>query len=389
MYIHEYQSKRLLKTYEIPVPRSEVFTQGDSIEKFIANFGGESWIVKAQVHAGGRGKAGGILWAHTKDELKDSIDKLLGTQLVTKQTDAQGLPINTLLVEKPAEIKREIYLSLLVDRTSKKVTAIASAEGGVNIEEVAAQSPEKISSVTIHKTSGIQGYHCRLLAENLNLNKAQLKQFSHILQQMYELFLDSDAALIEINPLIITHDESLLALDAKMNFDDNALFRHKKIASLKDPSQENPIELKARQYDLNYVKLDGNVGCIVNGAGLAMATMDLIKHHGGEPANFLDVGGGTNAERVTQAFHLLLEDKNVRAIFVNIFGGIVRCDVIAEGILQALENTELTLPVVVLLQGTNDEKGKAILKDQHKLIIPANHLTEGATLVVEKAEEYA
>lgn len=385
MYIHEYQSKRLLHSYDIPVPRSEVFTQGDSIEKFIANFGSESWIVKAQVHAGGRGKAGGILWAHTQEELKKSINKLLGRQLVTKQTDSAGLPVNTLLVEKPAEIQREIYLSLLVDRASKKVTAIASAEGGVNIEQVAAESPEKIASVSIHKSSGIQGYHARILARQLQLNKQQFSQFSHILRQMYALFTDSDASLIEINPLVITQDETLLALDAKMNFDDNALFRHKKIASLKDPTQENPIELKARQYDLNYVKLDGNVGCIVNGAGLAMATMDLIKHHGGEPANFLDVGGNTNAERVTQAFKLLLEDENVRTIFVNIFGGIVRCDVIAKGILQAIEHTELTLPVIVLLQGTNAEEGKAILKDQHPCLLAASELTQGATLAIENA----
>lgn len=385
MYIHEYQSKRLLHTYEIPVPRSEVFTQGDSIEKFVANFGGESWIVKAQVHAGGRGKAGGILWTHTKEELKQQIDKLMGTRLVTKQTDADGLPIQTLLVEKPANIKREIYLGLLVDRASKKITAIASAEGGINIEEVAETSPEKIASVNIHKTSGVQGYHCRLLAQDLSLNKAQFKQFSHILKQVYTLFLDSDASLIEINPLIVAEDESLLALDAKMNFDDNALFRHKKIASLKDTSQENPIELKAKQHDLNYVKLDGSIGCIVNGAGLAMATMDLIKHNGGEPANFLDVGGNTTAQRVTQAFNLLIDDESVRSIFVNIFGGIVRCDVIAEGILQALEETELTLPVVVLLQGTNAEQGKEILKDKHKLITAVSELTEGAKLAIEKA----
>ncbi len=385
MYIHEYQSKRLLHTYEIPVPRSEVFTQGDSIEKFVANFGGESWIVKAQIHAGGRGKAGGILWAHTKDELKEQIDKLMGTTLVTKQTDAHGLPINTLLVEKPANIQREIYLSLLVDRTSKKITAIASAEGGVNIEEVAENSPEKISSVSIHKTSGIQGYHCRLLAKDLGLSKDQFKQFSHILRQMYALFLDSDASLIEINPLIVTKEETLLALDAKMNFDDNALFRHKKISSLRDATQENPIELKAKLHDLNYVKLDGNIGCIVNGAGLAMATMDLITHHGGEPANFLDVGGNTTAQRVTQAFNLLTEDDTVSSIFVNIFGGIVRCDIIAQGILQALEETELTLPVVVLLQGTNAEQGKANLKDKHPLISPVSELTEGAKLAISKA----
>ena len=386
MYIHEYQSKRLLNTYQIPVPRSEVFTQGDSIEKFATNFGGESWIVKAQVHAGGRGKAGGILWAHTKDELQQQINTLMGTSLVTKQTDAAGLPINTLLVEKPATIQRELYISLLIDRATKSVTAITSAEGGVNIEEVAAKSPEKITSVSIHRTSGVQGYHCRLLAQALDLNKDQFKQFSHILRQMYELFLDSDASLIEINPLIVCEDESLLALDAKMNFDDNALFRHKKIAALRDATQENPIELKAKQHDLNYVKLDGSIGCIVNGAGLAMATMDLIKYHGGEPANFLDVGGNTTAERVTEAFNLLTEDKSVRSIFVNIFGGIVRCDVIANGVLQALQAAELTLPVVVLLQGTNAEQGKQILKDQHELITAVSELTEGAQLAIAKAQ---
>ena len=386
MYIHEYQSKHLLNTYKIPVPRSEVFTQGDSIEKFVANFGGESWIVKAQVHAGGRGKAGGILWAHTKDELKKQINALIGTNLVTKQTDNDGLLINTLLVEKPAKIKREIYLGLLVDRTTKSVTAISSAEGGVNIEEVAAQAPDKIITTGIHRTSGIQGYHCRLLAQQLDFNKDQFRQFSHILHQMYALFLDSDASLIEINPLIVTAEGSLLALDAKMNFDDNALFRHKKIAALRDATQENPIELKAKRHDLNYVKLDGDIGCIVNGAGLAMATMDLIQHHGGMPANFLDVGGNTTAQRVTEAFNLLTEDKSVRSIFVNIFGGIVRCDVIANGILQAIEAAELKLHVVVLLQGNSAQQGMDILKEKHPLISAVSSLTEGAELAIEKAK---
>ena len=385
MYIHEYQSKRLLSAYDIPVPRSEVFTQGDSIEKFVANFGGESWIVKAQVHAGGRGKAGGILWAHTKDELKQQITTLMGSTLVTHQTTADGLPINTLLVEKPAQIKREIYLSLTVNRESKKVSAIASSEGGVNIEEIAANHPEKISSVDIHQTSGVQGYHCRLLAESFNFNKQQFSQFSHIVRQMYALFLDSDATLIEINPLIITEEEMLLALDAKMNFDDNALYRHKKIAALRDASQENPIELKAKLHDLNYVKLDGNIGCIVNGAGLAMATMDLIQHHGGQPANFLDVGGNTTAERVSEAFKLLTDDQSVRSIFVNIFGGIVRCDIIADGIIQAIQSADLTLPVIVLLQGTNHEQGEAILKDKHELLFPVSDFATGATLAIQKA----
>ena len=385
MYIHEYQSKGLLQTYDIPIPRSEVFTQGDSVEKFVANFGGESWIIKAQVHAGGRGKAGGIQWAHTKEELIQHINNLMGAQLTTKQTGPEGLPVNTLLVEKPAEIEREMYISLLIDRATRKVTALTSAAGGVNIEEVAANTPEKIASVSIHHTTGVQGYHCRLLAQQLNLSKPQLKEFSHILRQMYALFLDQDASLIEINPLIINEDDSLMALDAKINFDDNALFRHKNISALRDASQENPIELKAKQHDLNYVKLNGTIGCVVNGAGLAMATMDLIQHHGGIPANFLDVGGNTNEERVKNAFNLLLDDENVQSIFVNIFGGIVRCDIIAQGVLQALQETELTVPVIVLLQGTNAEKGKAILNGQHQLIIPVSNLTEGAKLSVEKA----
>ena len=386
MYIHEYQSKRLLQSYDIPIPRSEVFTQGDSIEKFVANFGGESWIVKAQVHAGGRGKAGGILWVNTKEELKQQINALMGTQLVTKQTGPEGLPINTLLVEKPANIVREIYLSLLVDRSAKTITALTSAEGGINIEESAANAPEKIASVSIHRSTGVQGYHCRLLAQQLKFNKAQFKQFTHIVSQMYALLLDKDASLIEINPLIVTDDESLLALDAKINFDDNALFRHKNIADLRDASQENPMELKAKQHDLNYVKLDGTIGCVVNGAGLAMATMDLIKHHGGEPANFLDVGGNTDAERVTHAFNLLTEDPSVTSIFVNIFGGIVRCDVIAQGVLQAIQKTELTIPVVVLLQGTNADQGKELLKGQHPLLFPVSNLTDGAMTAIEKAK---
>ena len=386
MYIHEYQSKRLLQSYDIPIPRSEVFTQGDNVEKFVASFGGESWIVKAQVHAGGRGKAGGIVWANTKEELKHQINTLMGTNLVTKQTGPEGLPINTLLVEKPAKISREIYLSLLVDRGNKKITALVSAEGGVNIEKVAAKTPEKISTVSIHLSTGVQGFHCRLLTQKLNLNKEQYKQFAHILKQMYALFRDKDASLIEINPLIITEEESLLALDAKINFDDNALFRHKVIADQRDASQENPMELKAKQHDLNYVKLDGSIGCVVNGAGLAMATMALIKHHGGEPANFLDVGGNTDAERVTHAFNLLLDDPNVKSIFVNIFGGIVRCDIIAQGVLQALTETELSIPVIVLLQGTNAKKGKKILKDQHQLLFPVSNLTEGAELVIKKTQ---
>ena len=387
MYIHEYQSKQLLSTYQIPVPYSVVFTRQDNIENFITSHGDDSWIIKAQVHAGGRGLAGGIQWANSQDELKNHITALMGRSLVTKQTGPAGLPVNVLLIEKPAEIKRELYLSLLVDRSSKSITAIASSEGGVNIEDVAAKDPDKITSVCIHKTSGVQGYHCRRLAQILNLNKDQFREFSHILKQMYQLFLDNDAALIEINPLIVAEDDSLLALDAKLNFDDNALYRHKNISDLQDPSQENPIELKAKQHDLNYVKLDGTIGCIVNGAGLAMATMDLIKHHGGSPANFLDVGGNTTAERVTEAFNLLIKDENVQAIFVNIFGGIVRCDIIASGILQALEQTELTLPIIVLLQGTNSKKAGEMLRNQHELIFPVSTLKEGAELAIKKAQQ--
>ena len=385
MYIHEYQSKQLLSAYQIPVPQSVIFTQQDKIENFIDSYGNEPWIIKAQIHAGGRGLAGGIQWANSRTELNTHINKLIGSSLATKQTGPAGLPVNVLLIEKPASIKRELYLSLLVDRSAKCITAIASSEGGVNIEDVAENDPDKITSVCIHKTSGLQGYHCRRLAHNLNLNKNQFREFSHILGQMYQLLLDKDASLIEINPLIITEEESLLVLDTKINFDDNALFRHKDIAELQDPSQENPIELRAKQHDLSYVKLDGSIGCIVNGAGLAMATMDLIKHHGGHPANFLDVGGNTTAERVTEAFNLLTADESVQAIFVNIFGGIVRCDIIASGILQALKETELSLPVIVLLQGTNAEKAQDMLRNQHELILPVNDLTEGAQLAIGKA----
>lgn len=386
MYIHEYQSKQLLSNYQIPVPQSVVFSQNDNLENFLDSFGSESWIIKAQIHAGGRGLAGGIQWAQNRDELAHHINNLIGSSLVTKQTGPAGLPVNTLLIEKPANIKRELYLSLLVDRAAKCITAIASSAGGVNIEEVAENDPDKITSVNIYKTSGLQGYHCRRLAQNLELSKSQFREFSQILEQMYQLFLDNDASLIEINPLIVTEEDSLLALDAKINFDDNALFRHKDIAELQDTTQENPIELKAKQHDLSYVKLDGTIGCIVNGAGLAMATMDLIKHHGGHPANFLDVGGNTTAERVTEAFNLLIADESVQSIFVNIFGGIVRCDTIASGILQALEETELSLPVVVLLQGTNAKKANEMLHNQHGLIFPVTHLTEGAQLSIEKAQ---
>ena len=386
MYIHEYQSKQLLKTYKIPVPDSVVFTLQENIEKFLDSLVHQSWIIKAQIHAGGRGLAGGIQWANSRSELKTHINRLMGSSLVTKQTGPMGLPVNVLLLEKPAKIKHEMYLSLLVDRSSKCITAISASEGGVNIEDVAATEPDKITSVCIHKSSGLQGYHCRRLAHNLDLSKKQFKEFSHILKQMYQCFLDNDAALIEINPLITTEEDSLLALDAKINFDDNALFRHKNIYDLQDSTQENAIELRAKQHDLNYVKLDGSIGCIVNGAGLAMATMDLIKHHGGNPANFLDVGGNTTTERVAEAFNLLLADESVQSIFVNIFGGIVRCDVIASGILQVLEETELNLPVIILLQGTNSEKAQEMLHKQHSLILPVTNLTEGALLAISKSK---
>ena len=384
MFIHEYQSKNLLQQYQIPIPRSHIFHQSDDIDSFAEQWGDQTWIVKSQIHSGGRGKAGGILSAHDAAELAKHMSQLLGSQLITAQTGAEGLPVNALLIEKPANIANEIYLGILIDRNQKNITVLSSSEGGINLEEIAEQDPSKINRAAISKATGLLASHHQTLLKGLQLNQIQAHEFKQIVSNLYRMFCDIDATLVEINPLIVTEAGELQALDAKINIDDNALFRQAQVSSLRDDSQENAIERKARTHGISYVKLNGNIGCIVNGAGLAMATMDLIKHFGGEPANFLDVGGNTNEARVTHAFELLLAD-DVHAIFVNIFGGIVRCDVIAHGILAALKQTALKVPVVVLLQGTNAEQAKALLKDQHPLLFPVKDLSEGAQLAISKA----
>ena len=385
MNIHEYQAKALFEKAGIPILNSRIVASDDNIKSLCDSIKGRSWIVKAQVHAGGRGKAGGIKKVDDPDQLYTVINNMLDSNLVTKQTDDEGLPINAVLLEEITEIEREIYLAFLVDRDSKKVALIASAEGGMDIEQVALQTPEKIFTQYIHPAAGLQSNQVRNIGYALLLSKSQLKQLHEILIKLYNLFLTYDCSLVEINPLIVDSQSNLIALDAKINFDDNALYRQKEIGKLRDVSQEKNSEANAKELGLNYVKLDGNIGCIVNGAGLAMATMDLVKHHGGEPANFLDVGGGTTQGKVTEAFKLVLSDQNVKSIFVNIFGGIVRCDLIAQGILDAIKDVHLKIPVAVLLQGTNAEEGKALMENQSNRLITVATLTEGAQQAIKLA----
>ena len=336
MNLHEYQSKKLFADYAIPVPKGIAAHSPAEAARAAKELGGDLWVVKAQVHAGGRGKAGGVKLVRSIEEAEQVAKSMLGSQIVTHQTTADGLPVNMVLVECGTEIARELYLSLLVDRGRERVVFMASAAGGMDIETVAAETPEKILKVAVNPATGLMGYQARRLGFGLGLDKRQTGQFARIADSLYRLFTELDASLLEVNPLIVKADGDLLALDAKINLEDNALFRHKQLAELRDPSQEDEMENEASAHDLNYVSLDGNIACMVNGAGLAMATMDLIKLHGGEPANFLDVGGGATKERVTEAFKLILSNRNVEAILVNIFGGIVRCDLIAEGIIAAV-----------------------------------------------------
>ena len=385
MNLHEYQSKRLFADYGIPVPRGIPADTPNDAVKAAQELGGDLWVVKAQVHAGGRGKAGGVKLARTLDEVREYTDKMLGTILVTHQTGPEGLPVNTVYVEQGSDIDRELYLSMLVDREVSRVSFIASAAGGMDIEKVAAETPEKIFSVSIAPDAGLQDYQARQLAFGLELDKKQMRQFGDLIKKLYNLYLDSDASLIEVNPLITTKAGDIVALDGKINIDGSALFRQSRIAELRDPSQEDEAERKAAEHDLNYVSLDGNIACMVNGAGLAMATMDLIKLHGGEPANFLDVGGGATAERVAAAFKLILSNDSVEAILVNIFGGIVRCDLIAEGIISAVKEVGVKVPVVVRLEGTNVDKGRELLANSGLDIIAAEDLTDAAKKVVASA----
>jgi succinyl-CoA synthetase beta subunit len=387
MNLHEYQSKKILSNYGVPVPLGRVAETPDEAVAAAEGLGGSLWVVKAQVHAGGRGKAGGVKLARDAQGVREAAAGMLGQRLVTKQTGAGGLPIERVYVESGSEIERELYLSLTLNRERGRIAVVASAAGGMDIEEVAEKTPEQILSLTVHPTAGLQPYQCRELAFGLKLTRDQVGQFQSILMGLYRLYMERDASLIEINPLIVTKAGQLVALDCKLDIEANALYRQPEMAGLRDPGQEDPAESRASEHDLNYVSLDGDIACMVNGAGLAMATMDLIKLHGGQPANFLDVGGGATAERVTAAFDLILSNRNVRAILVNIFGGIVRCDLIADGIVNAVKNVGVNVPVVVRLEGTNAEQARKTLSTSGLAIIAATDLTDAATKVVAAARQ--
>jgi succinyl-CoA synthetase beta subunit len=387
MNLHEYQSKQLFARYGIPVPFGHVASTAEEAADAARKLGGKLWVVKAQVHAGGRGKAGGVKLAKNASEVAAAAKGMLGQRLTTKQTGPEGLPINTVYVESGSKIARELYLSLLLNRDSGRIAFVASAAGGMDIEAVAAKTPKKITRVDIHPATGIQGSHTRTLAFGLGLEGAQVAQFDSIARSLYKLYLDCDASLIEINPLIVTEDGQIVALDAKINIEDNALYRQKELLAWRDTEQEDEVERLASEADLNYVSLDGDIACMVNGAGLAMATMDLIKLHGGAPANFLDVGGTATGERVTTAFKLILANPKVRAILVNIFGGIVRCDVIAEGIIAAAKQIGIKVPVIVRIEGTNAVAGREMLARSGLELIAASDLTDAAVKAVAAARK--
>ena len=382
MNLHEYQAKQLFGEYDIPLPMGKPVTSvGEALAAADA-LGGDAWVVKAQVHAGGRGKAGGVKKVKGRTELEVAVEALIGSRLVTHQSGPSGQPVEKLLIEMPCQIARELYLACLVDRTRERVVVMASTEGGMDIEAVAANTPEKILKAFVDPVAGLQAYQCRELAFALGFADQQVNAFTKILLALYKLFMERDLSLVEINPLVVDEQGGLLALDGKVNIDDSALYRQPSLAALRDAAQEDAKETRARAHDLNYIALDGNIGCMVNGAGLAMATMDLIKLHGGLPANFLDVGGGTTKERVAEAFKLILSDPNVKAILVNIFGGIVRCDLIAEGIISAVKEVGARIPVVVRLEGTNVEQGRALLKHSGLDILASESLTDAAKQIV-------
>ncbi len=387
MNLHEYQAKEVFRDYGIPVPAGKVAASAEEAVSAAQSLGGSVWVVKAQVHAGGRGKAGGVKLARDVDAVRAAAAELIGRRLVTPQTGAEGLPIGRVYVESGSQIARELYLSLTLNREKSRIALIASSAGGMDIEEVAHKTPEKILTATIHPAAGLQGFQAREIAFGLGLSGAQVTQFTALVSALYRLYLEKDLSLVEINPLIVTGAGDLMALDAKMNVDANALFRHPELVQLRDPSQEDPMERRAAEHDLNYVSLDGDIACMVNGAGLAMATMDLIKLHGGQPANFLDVGGGATSERVTAAFELILSNSRVRAVLVNIFGGIVRCDIIAEGVINAVKKVGVKVPVVVRLEGTNADAARAMLAQSGLTITPAEDLTDAARKVVALAKK--
>ena len=389
MNIHEYQAKGVLKSFGVPVAHGLPAFSVDEAVKAAEELGGPVWVVKAQIHAGGRGKGGGVKVVKSIDEVRAEAERMLGMTLVTHQTGPAGRLVKRIYVEDGSAIARELYLSCLVDRATSRIAFIASTEGGMDIEEVAAKTPEKIVTVRIDPAAGFQAFHGRRIAYALKLKGDQIKQCVRIIGDIYKAFVGTDASLLEINPLVVTKDGQLLCLDAKMNFDSNALYRHKDILELRDLDEEDPAEVEASKYDLNYVKLDGAIGCMVNGAGLAMATMDIIKLYGMEPANFLDVGGGATKEKVTEAFKIILSDKNVKGILVNIFGGIMRCDIIAEGVVAAAKELAVKVPLVVRLEGTNVDKGKEILNNSGLAIISADNLDDAAKKVTKAVKEAA
>ena len=386
MNLHEYQSKRLFAEYGIPVQNGEVAHSAAEAVERARSLGGDAWLVKAQVHAGGRGKAGGVKFTRDLKELEETAARLIGSQLITKQSAPDGQAVNCVLIDVAADIEHELYLGAVIDRAARRVAFMASRAGGMDIEAVAATTPEKIVNFSVDPVLGLQAYQCRAMGFALELDAAQRKQLQVILDGLYRLICERDVSLVEINPLAILRDGALVALDAKINIDDNALYRQKEIAEWRDASQEDEKERRAKEFELNYITLDGSIACMVNGAGLAMATMDIIKLCGGEPANFLDVGGGTTAERVAEAFKIIVSDSKVKAILVNIFGGIVRCDLIAEGIITAVKDVGVDVPVVVRLAGTKVDEGKALLASSGLAITSAEDLADAATRVVAAAQ---
>ena len=389
MNIHEYQAKALLAQFGVAVPKGGVAYTPEEAEKVARDLGGSVWVVKAQIHAGGRGKAGGVKVVKSVDDATAAAKAMLGIRLKTHQTGPEGKEVKRVYIEQGCQIARELYLGMLLDRATSRVTVMASSEGGMDIEEVAAKTPEKIIRVAIDPVTGLQPFHARKIAFALGLEGKQVQAAVAFLDGLYRAFQGLDASLVEVNPLVVTSAGELVALDAKMNFDDNALFRQPSVRALRDEDEEDPAELEASKHDLNYVKLSGNIGCMVNGAGLAMATMDIIKLYGGEPANFLDVGGGATRERVTTAFKLILSDPHVEGILVNIFGGIMRCDVIAEGVIAAAREVSLHVPLVVRLEGTNVELGKKILSQSGLAIVSADNLADAAEKIVKAVKEAA
>ncbi len=386
MKIHEYQAKQLLAKFGVPIPQGEVATVAAEAGDIAGRLGTKVVVVKAQIHAGGRGKGGGVKLAKSRDEAVKLAGEILGMTLVTHQTGPEGRIVQTVLVEQGLEMDRELYLGMVIDRSTKKPVLMVSQEGGVEIEKVAEETPEKIHKAFIDPAVGLQGFQARRLAFALGLKGDQIKKAVQMMGALYRAFVETDASLLEINPLVVLKDGSLLALDAKMNFDDNALYRHPDIKAFRDLNEEDPLEIEASKYSLNYIKLDGNIGCMVNGAGLAMATMDIIKLAGGEPANFLDVGGGANAEQIKNAFKILMSDTAVKAVFINIFGGILRCDVLAEGVIAAVKDLGVRVPVVIRMEGTNVEKGKQLLKESGLNFQTADSMGEGADMVVKAAK---